>query len=160
MKFTIKKNKETVCWELIPNIFEYKILLILSDESFYTVVKKLNKNYNFGWEEGKDFDKSMTHVSDPCVIANEDERMCAILLPDWTDSTHDHSVLAHELTHIITLISENIQQGINQITTETWAYFMSFYMKVCIECLNEHLDEEDMKLNDIVREAFSFGFKN
>lgn len=135
------KNKQhTVVWNLIPNQYEYQILLVLSTESFHNICKKLNKEYDFDYREGIDYNRN-EEITIPCCIANDEKRICAIILNEYSNSVFDQTSLAHELFHISTIISDNIGLQINQETTEAWAYFMSFYLKICLECLNEHLEE-------------------
>ncbi len=149
---------ESVSWELPPNIFEYKIILVLSNENFDKICRKLNKKFDFGYTEGKDFTYNEPHPG-PCIIANEEKRICAILLPEWNNNSYDYSVLAHEIVHIITLISGDIEQTVDNNTTETWAYLMSFYLRVCIDCLNEHINELEVEEKQFKKELQSLGVK-
>ena len=140
----MKEKKKTIAWDLIPNQYEYRIILVLSNENFDKICIKLNKQFKFGYIKNKDFKKDEPNPG-PCVICNNDERICAIILDEFSNTVHNQCTLVHELTHVSTLISDNVGLKINEETTESWAYFISFYYKVCIECLLEHLKEEENK---------------
>lgn len=135
-----KEKKKTIAWDLIPNQYEYRIILVLSNERFDQICIKLNEKFNFGYIKDKDFKKNEPNPG-PCVICNEDERICAIILDEFSNSLHNQCTLTHELMHVSTLISNNIGLKINEETTESWAYFMSFYYKVCMECLLEYVKD-------------------
>jgi hypothetical protein len=141
------KEQQTIAWDLIPNQYEYKMILVLSTESFHTICTKLNKHYGFDYREGIDYNKN-DEISLPCCICNDDKRICAILIDKFTNSVYDQTTLTHELFHAMTIISENVGLKINQETTEAWAYFLSFYLKVCLECLKEHLKQSKKRLKN------------
>jgi len=142
---------KTIVWDLIPNQYEYKILLVLSQDSFHNICTKLNKQYDFGYREGVDYYKN-DPISIPCCIANDENRICAIILNEYNNTIYDQTTIAHELFHVMTCISTNIGLNMNQETTEAWAYFISFYLKVCLECLNEYLIEcEEEKIEKEIK---------
>ena len=128
----------TTVWTLIPNQYERDIYLVLSDESFYDVVTLLNDNYGFGWKDGVDFTKDDT-LSAPCTIVNDETFKIVIILDKFDGSVKCYSNLAHELYHVMTHISSVTDAEMNDTTTEHWAYFLSFYMDICGQVLNEHL---------------------
>jgi hypothetical protein len=139
-------KKQTICWDLIPNQYEYKILLVLSNERYDIICNKLNKHHDLGYKEGREFQRNEPHPG-PCTIVNPEKRICVILLERFENSVYDQCTLAHELFHVVTTISNNVGLKINDETTEAWAYFQSFYLKVCLECLLEHLEEIKQKQN-------------
>lgn len=143
-------KKQTICWDLIPNQYEYKILLVLSNERYDIICNKLNKHHDLGYKEGREFQCNEPHPG-PCTIVNPEKRLCAIILENFENSVYDQCTLAHELFHVVTTISDNVGLKINDETTEAWAYFHSFYLKVCLECLNEHLEEMNNKKNKILK---------
>ena len=128
----------TTVWTLIPNQYERDIYLVLSDESFYDVVTLLNNNYGFGWKDGVDFTKD-DKLSAPCTIANDETFKIVIILDKFDGSVKCYSNIAHELYHVMTHISNSVNAEMNDLTTEHWAYFLSFYMDICGQVLNEHL---------------------
>ena len=69
----------TTVWTLIPNQYERDIYLVLSDDSFYNIVKLLNKKYEFDWEEDTDFSKN-DNITPPCTISNGNKFKIAIAL--------------------------------------------------------------------------------
>ncbi len=117
-------------WELEPNQYEYQIFLILSDSSYEDIINILNEKHNFNIENKSSF-------SMPCTVIDENTNKIAIILNDFNKSIYDYKVLSHEIFHIITYIADNRNININSHTSECWAYFMSFYIELCLQCLNE-----------------------
>ena len=137
----------TTVWTLIPNQYERDIYLVLSDESFYDIVTLLNDKYEFGWQDGIDFKKDDT-LTAPCTIANDETFKIVIILNKFDGSVKSYSNLAHEIYHVMTHISNSVDAEMTDETTEHWAYFLSFYMDICGQVLNEHLKEKALT-NDI-----------
>ena len=45
-----------VTWQLIPNQYQIDIILVYTKQSYYDTIKLLNNKFQFGLEEGIDFD--------------------------------------------------------------------------------------------------------
>lgn len=136
------EKKETVVWELIPNQYEWNILLCLSKESYLDLINMFNEKYDL------DFDQNLIAFPDinPVTLFNFDKRKAIIVLREYNQQCSDYSTLAHEITHIITAIGQALNIPIDfDNTTEVWAYFMSFYMDICIQSLNEHINSKKKK---------------
>ena len=131
-----KATDKTTVWTLIPNQYERQIYLVLSSESFYDVIKILNDKYGFDWIEGTDFNKNDDHKA-PITVINGDGFKLAIILDKFTGDYKDYSVLAHEIYHVMTNIAKETGADMNDDTSEHWAYFLSFYMDCCSQCLLE-----------------------
>lgn len=129
-------------WKLAPNIYEFDIFLAISSEKLYDIISIFNKKYNLGYIEGEDFTKDEENNTPQCLV-NTENRIAIILLPSFTYTPDDIASIAHELLHIITVIGSDINLKINETTTEAWAYFISFYMKIILEELKIYLDEKN-----------------
>lgn len=128
----------TILWTLIPNQYERDIYLVLSDDSFYNIVKLLNKKYEFDWEEDTDFSKN-DNITPPCTISNGNKFKIAIILDKFDGTSKCYSTLAHEIYHVMTLIAQATGAEMIDEASEHWAYFLSFYMDMCAQSLNEHI---------------------
>ena len=128
----------TTVWTLIPNQYERNIYLVLSDDSFYNIVKLLNKKYEFDWEEDTDFSKN-DNITPPCTISNGNKFKIAIILDKFDGTSKCYSTLAHEIYHVMTLIAQETGAEMIDEASEHWAYFLSFYMDMCAKSLNEHI---------------------
>lgn len=125
-----------VTWQLIPNQYQIDIILVYTKQSYYDTITLLNNKFQFGLEEGIDFDKNDS-IS-PCMVSNDQELKIAIILTEYTKSQHDIAIISHELYHAMTKISQITSATMDMHTTQHWAYFMSFYMLQILQSLNEH----------------------
>lgn len=131
-------------WRLPPNIYEFEVLLVLSPEKFGDIIPILNKKYNLGYIEGKDYKKDEENDS-PCCLTNSENRIAVIMLSSYNNTEIEIACIAHELFHVITAIGNNVDLKINEHTTEAWAYFMSFYTHIILIELNKWLKEKEEK---------------
>lgn len=140
----MKKEKITV-WTLIPNQYEWNIHLCLSKKTFKELIPIFNKNYNL------DFNNEQMHelINDnknDCTLFNIKNKTAIIVLRNYTKKSHDYSTIAHEIFHVASMIAQQLQIPMDyDSTTEVWAYFISFYMDVIIQTLNEYLKEQKKK---------------
>lgn len=139
-----KKNKDNIInvWRLIPNQFEFDMYLCLSNNR---PIKELIPIFNQKY--GLDFDMKLIDTckdqNSDCTLFNYQKKLIIIVLNEYTQSAMNYATISHQIFHIITFISDSLNIPIDhEHTTEVWAYFMSFYVNVCIEILNDYLKGE------------------
>lgn len=129
-------------WTLIPNQYEWDIHLCLANNATNEqLLQVFNQNYNLQFEQ-----EDWCSQINPCTLFNVNNRTAIIVLRSYNKRYTDYSILSHQILHIITMIAQQYNIPIDfDNTTEVWAYFMSFYMDICIQTLDQHLMQQKRK---------------
>ena len=135
-----KENKKVVLFQLLPNQYEIDLYLCLTKVPVPSIIDYLNETLDLGFDETTDID---TTSDCPSTFFGLKTPKAVIVLKEWEDPVFTAPILAHEIMHVITYVSEIVSVDIDHLnTSEVWAYFMSFYMAVGMELIKQHMKTE------------------
>lgn len=134
-----KEVKDAIkLFQLLPNQYEIDLFLCISELPTPEIIPYLNETLDLGF----DYDTIKSFDADcPMTIFSSKLPKAAIVLRSVDNVIDYSSILAHELVHVATFISSIVDVDIDHLhTSEVWAYFMSFYMTVCMEIVSRYKD--------------------
>lgn len=142
-----KRVKDSIkLFQLLPNQYEIDVFLCVSELPTPEIIPYLNETLDLGF----DYDTLRNFDADcPMTIFSAKLPKAVVVLRSVDNVIDYSSILAHELMHVATFISAVVDININhEETSEVWAYFMSFYMTVCMEIVSRYKEwkrEEEKK---------------
>lgn len=133
-----KMKKSLTLFRLIPNQFEIDLYLCLSELPVPEIIDFLDEELELHFERGY----IERELDCPSTFFGLGDARAVIVLRSWDDLLNVAPILAHEMMHVVTYVSSIVATNINhEETSEVWAYFMSFYMTICLALIKEHNEQ-------------------